>query len=220
MAWTDRPPLDHVVLDTLPAGTLVSRCFRQDRAPTAFWSATDVRFGAAPRAMLYTGDSDTAAVGETLLRDPRPYPNSRAVSLPYDHVRPRGLATLRLRRDAVLVRLTRPAITAVIEDRAHLQDVRALIETRAGYAETERFARALLLQVPTLEVLAWPSQRVDGQTVYCFYQGTIGPADFDVVEASGFDTDVGFARLGNAVAGANLILMTAAPTAGVPDDDP
>jgi hypothetical protein len=220
MPWTDHPPLDTVVPLHVPAGTLLQRCYRLDRAPVVFWPATDVRFGAAPRATLYTGDTDTAAVGETLLRDPRPLRGTNRIVLPYDHVRQRGLATLRLLRDAVLVSLRRPAVHAVIQDPPHLDDVRELIETTRGYEETQRFARALLAQVPTLDALAWPSRRVDGHTVYCFYDGQLTAADFEVVGQVAFNTPAGVARLSAAIEAAGLIWVRADRDVEVPHDDP
>lgn len=220
MTWTDRAPLDRIVRSTLRAGTVVRRCYRVDFDPNGFWAGQDLRFGAAPRAMLYTGDTDTAAVGETLLRDPIPFPGTNHVAIPYDHVRNRGIATLRLTKDATMVSLRRPAITTVIQDPQHLADVRNLIETTAGYGETERFARALLRQMRDLDVLAWPSRRVDGQTVYCFYEGAISQADFDVVDQAAFNTQLGYQRLVDAVAAAGLLLIRSEKMTDAPHDDP
>ena len=45
MVWTDRLPLDHVVLQALTAGTTFQRCYRIDREPLTFWPATEMRFG-------------------------------------------------------------------------------------------------------------------------------------------------------------------------------
>lgn len=220
MPWTDHPPLDQIVTTALTGGTLLRRCYRLDRTPVAFWPADDVRFGAAPRAMLYTGDTDTAAVGETLLRDPRPFPGTNRIAIPYEHLRSRGLATIRLRRDAVLISLRRPAIHAVIADAQHLADVRALIETTAGYQETARFARELLQQVPTLEALAWPSRRVDGHTVFCFYAGAISADDFEVVDQVAFNTPVGYQRLVESVEAAGLVLIRDEAAGAPAHDDP
>jgi hypothetical protein len=220
MAWGNRAPLDQIFLHDLVAGTRLRRCYRLDRGPVVFWPSTDMRFAAAPRAMLYTGDTDTAAVSETLLRDPRPFPGTNQITLPYDFVRARGLATLRLRQTIQFVSLRRPAVSAVIQDPQHLDDVRALIETAAGYAETERFARALLAQAPAMHALAWPSRRVDGHTVYCFYDQPLTSADFDVEETVEFQTPAGYDRLEAAVANAGLQLVRA-PSAGDPaDGDP
>lgn len=220
MAWGTRAPLDHIVLHELEAGTQLRRCFWLRYGPVTFHASPDVRFGAAPRPMLYTGDTDTAAISETLVRDPRPFPGTRQIHLPYDQLRGRGLAILRLRRTIAFVSLRRPAITAVIQDEQHLADVRALIETAAGYAETERFARALLAQAPDMHALAWPSRRADGHTVYCFYEAPITSADFDVVDTVEFQTPAGYERLEAAVANAGLQLVRA-PSAGDPaDGDP
>lgn len=207
MPWTNHPPLDHIVTQTLPTGSLVQRCYHVERSPAGFWGATDVRFGAAPRRMLYTGDTDTAAVGETLLRDPKPYPTTNRIALPYDHVRKRGLATLRLKRDVCLLSLRTPAIHACVTDAQHLDDVKELIRTRRGYEETCRFARALLEQAPEVDVIAWASQRVDGHTVYCFYEGSVTDADFEVVDQTAFNTPTGYERLMQAVESAGLVLV-------------
>lgn len=220
MPWTDHPPLDHVVTQTLPAGTLVRRCYRIERSPVGFWGALDVRFGAAPRRMLYTGDTEAAAVGETLLRDPRPLPGTNRLALPYDHVRARGLATLRLRKDACLVSLRTPAIHASVSDERHLEDVKELIRTRQGYEETCRFARALLGQAPGVDALAWPSQRVDGHTVYCFYEGVVSGDDFDVVDQDPFHTPSGYGRLVDAVQAAGLVLVRDEGRSAPAEDDP
>jgi hypothetical protein len=220
MPWTNHPPLDRVVTDVLPAGTRVHRCYRESRGEIAFWGATDVRFGAAPRRMLYTGTTDAAAVCETLLRDPQPLPGTNRIVFPYDHLADRGLATLRLRRDATLISLCRPAVAAVIQDAAHDADVRALIETRGDYAETNRFARTLLAQAPETDVLAWPSQRADGHIVYCFYEGALSAPDFELLECEPFHTTAGYARLVEAVAVAGLQLIRATPAGAPPHDDP
>lgn len=219
MPWTDgRAPLDTVMTHTLPAGTRLHRCYRVDRGVLAFWPGA-TRFGAPPRRTLYTGTSDAAAVCETLLRDPRPYPGTNEVALPYDHLAGRGLATLELRRAVTLVNLCRPAITAVIADEEHAADVRALIETRGVYDRTCDFARTLLTQVPAMEMLAWPSQRADGHVAHCFYEGTLTAADFDVLETETFDTTSGYARLEAAVRDAGLQLVRA-PSIRRPHDDP
>lgn len=220
MPWTDHPPLDRVVTSVLQAGTEVRRCYRVSRGEIAFWAATDVRFGAAPRRMLYTGTTDAAAVCETLVRDPQPLPGTRQIVLPYDHLADRGLATLRLRRDVTLVSLCRPAVASVIQDPGHDADVRALIETRGDYAETNRFARALLAQAPAMDALAWPSQRADGHVVVCFYEGTLTADDFELLECEPFHTAAGYARLVDAVAVAGLQLIRATPAGAPPDDDP
>lgn len=219
MPWSDRAPLDQIVTATLPAGTALRRCYRVGRSPVAFWPGPNMRFGAAPRAMLYTGDTDAAAISETLLRDPLPYPGTNAIALPFDHLRDRGIATLRLLRAATLISLRRPAVTAVIQDAEHLGHVRALIETATGYGETECFARALLDQVPDLDVLAWPSRRADGHTVYCFYQGALDAAAFEVVSADAFSTQAGYDRLLAAVDAAGLSLLRHTPKHEVSDDD-
>lgn len=220
MVWTDRIPLDDVVLHALPAGTLLQRCYRIDRQPVTFWPSTEMRFAAAPRAMLYTGDSDTAAIAETLLRDPQARPGTRKVFVPLDHVQIRGIATLRLRRDASYVDLRRPAITAVIRDAAHTADVRALIEATDDYAITERFARALLQQVPAMNALAWPSRRADGHAVYCFYNDPFTEDDFELVDAVPFTSEEGMARLRVAVATTGLELEHDPPPTTPAEEDP
>lgn len=220
MDWSDRAPLDHVVANWLPAGQLVKRCFGIQRSPSAFYAALDVRFGAAPKGMLYTGDTDAAAVAETLLRKPQPLPGTRYIALPYDHVRQRGLATLRLRKPVQIISLARPGIHALIQDAQRLTRVRQLLEMTRGYEESSAFARAVLDQVPMLGAMAWPSRRVDGESVFCFYQGEVREEDFEVIEMSEFRTPMGYERLEAAVEACGLTLIRNQPAGTPSEDDP
>lgn len=220
MPWTTHPPVDIVDYNRLRRDTLVQRCFKQLYGPLSFWPSENVRFGAAPRRIMYTGDSDTAAVCETLVRDPRPFPGTHHISLPYSHFSLWGLVTLRLRRDIEEMSLCRPAISAVITDADHEADVRELVASRGDYRESERFARELLQQAPRLQALSWPSQRADGHTVHCFYQNGISEDDFEVMDAIGFNTDAGQARLEEAVRVAGLQIIFAEPMPRAADDDP
>lgn len=219
MPWTKWPPLDRVRYTTLPADSVVVRCFQLERGATTFWPSQE-RFGAAPRSMLYTGDTDAAAVGETLLRDPMPYPDTSIIALPFDHLRRRGLARLRLRRDVAMISLRRPAIYPLLDGEADREALRELLEQTGNYAPSSAFANALLEQAPEVAALSWPSRRVDGETVFCFYTSQVSADDFDVVDEEPFTSEAGFARLVNAIAIAGLQLATSRPIAGVVDDDP
>lgn len=218
MDWNDRAPLDHVVENWLPAGQDFKRCYSLGRSPAAFFGALEVRFGAAPKGMLYTGDTDAAAVAETLLRKPQPIPGTRLIALPYDHVRQRGLATLRLLKPVKMISLARPGIHALIQDAQRLNRVRQLLEMTRGYEESSAFARAVLNQVPGLGAMAWPSRRVDGETVFCFYHGEVKETDFEVIETSPFHTTKGYERLEAAVEACGLTLFRDQP-AGIPSED-
>lgn len=218
MNWSERSPLQYVVTDMLPRGYELRRCYLLSRGPAAFHAAGNVRFGAAPRSMLYTGDTDAAAVAETLLRDPRPWPGTRLIALPYDHLKDRGLATLRLKRPARFISLRRPRVHAVLHDPYRIEQLRLMIESNGNYDASQEFARAVLNQVPTLNAMSWPSRRVDGETVFCFYGGDLTEADFDVVETSAFRTPMGYERLAAAVEACGLTLFRDHPV-GTPNDD-